>query len=177
MIIRYSTSLLCMLCWTLIAPTAFAEDLLSVYQQALDSDPTFRAADAAHLAALEARPQSRAALLPDLSLSGSVSRERYDPRTTGPRTYATNKTYTLGLSQPVFRLDRFIQLEDERLLKSSNPQAKRFAMARMACRKAKNAADEAEGVLHADKEDDINFMSGEMDRLEGVVSQFLVSRG
>ena len=111
MITRYPTSLLCMLCWTLIAPAAFADDLLSVYQQALDSDPAFRAADAAHLAALEARPQSRAALLPDLSLSGSVSRDRYDPRTIGPRTYATNKTYSLGLSQPVFRMDRFIQLE------------------------------------------------------------------
>jgi len=111
MITRHSTRLLCMLCWTLIAPAAFAEDLLTVYQQALDADPTFRAADAAYLAALEARPQSRAALLPVLSLSGNVSRERYDPRTTGPRTYATNKTYTLGLSQPVFRLDRFIALE------------------------------------------------------------------
>jgi outer membrane protein len=108
---RYSNSLLCMLCWTLIAPAAFAEDLLSVYQQALDADPAFRAADAAHLAALEARPQSRAALLPDLSLSGNVSRERFDPRTNDPRIYATNKTYSLGLRQPVFRLDRFIQLE------------------------------------------------------------------
>ncbi|MDH5470878.1 MAG: TolC family protein, partial [Gammaproteobacteria bacterium] len=108
---RYPTSLLCMLCWTLIAPAAFAEDLLSVYQQALDSDPAFRAADAAHLAALEARPQSRAALLPDLSLSGSYSRDRFDPRNTGQRTYATNETYTLGLRQPVFRRDRFIQLE------------------------------------------------------------------
>ncbi len=117
---RYPTSLLCMLCWTLIAPAAFAEDLLSVYQQALDSDPAFRAADAAHLAALEARPQSRAALLPDLSLSGSVSRDRFDPRNTGQRTYATNETYTLGLRQPVFRRDRFIQLEqaDSRIAKA-----------------------------------------------------------
>jgi outer membrane protein len=100
-----------MLCWALTAPAAFADDLLSVYQQALDADPAFRAADAAHLAALEVRPQSRAALLPKLSLSGSYSRERFDPRTIGQRSYATNQNYSLGLSQPVFRMDRFIQLE------------------------------------------------------------------
>ncbi|MGB5260176.1 MAG: TolC family outer membrane protein [Gammaproteobacteria bacterium] len=90
---------------------AVADDLLSVYRQALESDPTYQAAGAAYQAALEVRPQSLANLLPDLSFSGSISRERYDPRNTGPSTDATNKTYSLGLRQPVFRRDRFIQLE------------------------------------------------------------------
>ncbi|NNJ93384.1 MAG: TolC family outer membrane protein [Halobacteria archaeon] len=94
----------------LLMPAA-ADDLITVYRQALKSDPTFRAADAAYLAALETRPQSLAVLLPDLSATGSLSRERFDPRNTGPTTYATNQTYALGLRQPVFRRDRFIQLE------------------------------------------------------------------
>jgi len=95
---------------TLVTPAA-ADDLVSVYRQALDSDPTFQAAGASYQAALEIRPQSRAGVLPELGVTGSYSRDRFDPRTTGPTTYATNQTYTLGLRQPVFRLDRFIQLE------------------------------------------------------------------
>ena len=95
----------------LLAGTATATDLVSVYRQALESDPTFRAAEAAHLAALEVKPQSRALVLPDLSISGVISRDRFDPRNTGPISYATNETSSLGLRQPLFRRDRFIQLE------------------------------------------------------------------
>jgi outer membrane protein len=94
-----------------LTQSVFATDLVTVYRQAMESDPTFRAADAAHLAALEVKPQSRALLLPDLSLSASLSRDRFDPRNTGPTTYATNKNYSLRLRQPLFRRDRFIQLE------------------------------------------------------------------
>ncbi len=108
---KYALKLFCMLCSTVIAQITFADDLLSVYRQALVSDPTFRAADAAYLAALEIRPQSLAVLLPDLSFTGSYSRDRFDPRNTDPATYATNQIYALGLRQPVFRRDRFIQLE------------------------------------------------------------------
>jgi outer membrane protein len=91
---------------------ASAEDLLSVYRQALESDPTFLAARASHSAALEARPQSRAGVLPNIALSGSVTRDRFDPRASGePTTNATNKTWDLSLVQPLFRLDRFLQLK------------------------------------------------------------------
>lgn len=94
----------------LLMPAA-ADDLITVYRQALVSDPTFRAADAAYLAALETRPQSLAVLLPDLSVTGSYSRNRFDPRNSDPATYSTNQIYALGLRQPIFRRDRFIQLE------------------------------------------------------------------
>ncbi len=88
-----------------------ANDLVSVYRQALDADPLFRAARAQHSAALEALPQSRAGLLPDINLSGAVSRDRFDPRDEGATSYATNQTYTLALRQAVYRRDRFIQLQ------------------------------------------------------------------
>ena len=95
----------------LMMSTTSADDLASVYQQAIDADPAWLAARAAHQAALETRPQSLAALLPDIGLTGSYSRDRFDPRTAGTTTYATNETYTLGLRQPLFRRDRFVQLE------------------------------------------------------------------
>ena len=39
------------------AAAAHAENLEQIYQQAQQSDPQLRAAEAAHLAALEAKPQ------------------------------------------------------------------------------------------------------------------------
>jgi outer membrane protein len=102
------TGLVCIL---LTALPLHADDLVSVYQQALDADPTYKAAVAAHEAALEVLPQSRAALLPDISLNGIISRDRFDPRNGGTTSYATNETYSIGLRQPVYRRDRFIQLQ------------------------------------------------------------------
>ncbi len=95
----------------LTAPAAPADDLADVYRKALAADPQYLAATAAYQAALEVKPQSRAGLLPNVGLSGSASRDRYDPRTSGPTTYATNQSYSVNLRQPVFRRDRFIQLQ------------------------------------------------------------------
>jgi outer membrane protein len=53
-----------------------AADLLAVYQRALQNDPQLKEAEANRLAALESKPQAIAALLPQLSGSGTVSRER-----------------------------------------------------------------------------------------------------
>src|SRR5258708_39001698 len=54
---------------------ARSADLLAVYQGALQKDPQLREAEAPRLAALEAKPQALAALLPQLSGSGNISRE------------------------------------------------------------------------------------------------------
>ena len=67
--------LLLLLTLTVAAP-AMATDLLSVYQRALQNDPQLREAEATRLAALEAKPQALAAMLPQLSANGTVSRER-----------------------------------------------------------------------------------------------------
>jgi outer membrane protein len=88
-----------------------ADDLVSVYRLALDADPQYQAAVEAHKAALEVVPQSRAALLPDIALSGDVSRNRFDPRDSGDTTYSTNKTYSVGLRQPLYQRERWLQRE------------------------------------------------------------------
>ena len=88
-----------------------ADDLVSVYQLALDSDPQYQAALQAHRAALEVIPQSRAALLPNIGITGDVSRNRFDPRKSGDTTYSTNRTYSIGLRQPLYQRERFLQLE------------------------------------------------------------------
>jgi len=95
---------------TLCAP-AQADDLVSTYQLALDSDPQYQAAVEAHRAALEVIPQSRAALLPNIGFSGDVSRNRFDPRNSSDTSYSTNQTYSVGLRQALYQRERFLQLE------------------------------------------------------------------
>jgi len=90
---------------------AAADDLLSVYELALQSDPEYQAAVAAHQAALEVVPQSRAVLLPNLGLSGLASRDRFDPRGSGDTSYATNQTYSVQLRQAIYQRDLLVQLE------------------------------------------------------------------
>jgi outer membrane protein len=92
-------------------PARAAEDLLSVYTLALQADPVFSAAAATREAALEAVPQSRAVLLPNIGLSGNVSRDRFDPRNDEPTSYATNQNYSVQLRQSVYQRDRLVQRE------------------------------------------------------------------
>jgi outer membrane protein len=90
---------------------AQADDLVSTYQLALDSDPQYQAAVEAHRAALEVIPQSRAALLPNIGFSGDVSRNRFDQRNSSDTSYSTNQTYSVGLRQALYQRERFLQLE------------------------------------------------------------------
>jgi len=53
-----------------------AADLLAVYQRALQNDPQLKEAEATRLAALESKPQALSALLPQVSASGTVSKEK-----------------------------------------------------------------------------------------------------
>lgn len=57
-----------------LAGTATAASLLEVYQQALQSDPRIHEAEARRLAALEAEPQARGVLLPQITANGDWAR-------------------------------------------------------------------------------------------------------
>jgi len=58
--------------------TAVAEDLLNVYQDALDNDPAIREANANRRATREARPQAWAALLPQVNGTAQATRVESD---------------------------------------------------------------------------------------------------
>lgn len=88
-----------------------AQSLYDIYQLAQQRDPTLRAAAASRDAALEVKPQARALLLPEIGARGSVERNSYDPRNGGDTTYSTDQNYSINLTQPVFRWDRWIALE------------------------------------------------------------------
>ena len=64
--------LACCVALTLSAAAARSENLLEVYQDATRSDPLIREAEARRMAALEAKPQARGVLFPQLSLNGDA---------------------------------------------------------------------------------------------------------
>ncbi|MGO9802581.1 MAG: TolC family outer membrane protein [Steroidobacteraceae bacterium] len=58
-----------------LAPVAQAKDLIGVFEDALQSDPVIRQADANRLAAREGRPQALSALLPQLNGTAGITRD------------------------------------------------------------------------------------------------------
>lgn len=94
-----------------ISMSSFADDLLSVYQSAIQNDPQFRAAQAEYRAQLETKTQSIAVLLPTISASAHIT-ERDDETVTGvttPYEYKTNG-YNLNLTQPLYRHENYVGL-------------------------------------------------------------------
>jgi len=90
--------------------SAFGENLSEVYALAQQNDAQIQVARATRDAALEARPQAKALLLPTVRLSGSVNRVHRDIIGSSASTYDT-QNLTLSLSQPLYRRDYWIQLE------------------------------------------------------------------
>ena len=88
----------------------FAVDLVKVYQQALNNDPTFKMAHASWLSYRENIAISRAGLLPSFSIQGNLGRNfnnLEDAQASPASTYKTkynNNTlgYQLSLTQPIF---------------------------------------------------------------------------
>ncbi len=113
-----------------VMQSAHAADLVAVYERALQNDPQLREAEANRLAALESKPQALAALLPQLTGSGLVSRERDNGSSelvesvTVPgsanflesfpfngHTVTNNHKYGVDLRQNIFRWENWVALQ------------------------------------------------------------------
>jgi outer membrane protein len=108
----------------LVTPAfANAASLLEVYQQALQSDPLIHEAEARRLAALEAQPQARSALFPQINAFGSWQQGNSEgtdiivlPPPTGEITNQEESTrettaWNVGLRQTLFRWDQIVGLK------------------------------------------------------------------
>ena len=130
---KKSVLLACGVAMTLLGPAAGAENLLEVYQHAVRSDPLIREAEARRLAALEAKPQARGALFPQIDLNGQIATRDSssnstfnqavdtdgDP-STPPEIVIVNNTqstdsdfwnYTAQVTQTLFRWDQWQTLQ------------------------------------------------------------------
>ncbi|SDF89623.1 TolC family outer membrane protein [Phytopseudomonas seleniipraecipitans] len=97
--------------WADPAPLSVRTDLMSVYQEAAANNADLAAARADFQARREGVPQARAGLLPNLSAGAQVQ----DTRTALEQPAATlsrsGTVYQANLSQPLFRADRWFQLQ------------------------------------------------------------------
>ena len=102
---------------------AAAEDLVEVFNQALSSDPTYKAAQAEQLSQHENVPISRAFLLPSLNASANRLKNWADNKSTGALTSTglnagladptydfISHGYDITLSQPIFDLQAWANL-------------------------------------------------------------------
>jgi len=133
---KKSALIACGVALALLGSAAQAENLLEVYQAATRNDPLIREAEARKFAALEAKPQARSLLLPQVDVQGDAYmssadtqgyqrqfREIVDPVTgetkvetvTVPYTNTTDTdsywSYNAQVTQTLFRWDQWQQLK------------------------------------------------------------------
>ena len=119
---------------TVVSLNARAGDLIEVYQQALANDAVYASARASQAAGRERVVQGKAGLLPTVGLSGSVVRNDQSASpfnegaivtqngvpgvVRGSGAALNTSQYTLALSQPLFRWDRWQSYEQSKLQQS-----------------------------------------------------------
>lgn len=88
------------------------EDLMAIYDLAVQNDTQLRAAEQALMAGREAEPQARSQLLPQIGAQASLERVFQDNDAPSPIEGDFNRSNLgLSLTQPLYRRDRLIQLE------------------------------------------------------------------
>ncbi|KQW89112.1 channel protein TolC [Massilia sp. Root418] len=111
----------------LLTMNAQAADLIQVYQQALANDATYASARAALAAGQERTTQGRSGLLPVIGLGGSSTKITGDFESksdnplgagSGSRDNSRNQ-WSLSLSQPLFRWDRWESYQQSKLSQAS----------------------------------------------------------
>jgi outer membrane protein len=110
---------------TATAVRADAEDLMEIYQRAVQEDPLIRQAEANYLASLEAKPQARSSVLPSLSFSAGLATSNsqdpnrptnfatgvVDPNILSTETDRDSSNWSINLSQTVFDWGQFLGLK------------------------------------------------------------------
>jgi outer membrane protein len=99
---------------SLFLNTLMAEDLLSVYQSALQKDAQYQATLASYLAAKEAKPQARSFLLPQVNASAAYARtgQTVTRSDLGDRSSDFDtRQYGINLNQVIFNKELFIAMD------------------------------------------------------------------
>jgi outer membrane protein len=102
--------------WTGFITAANAEDLMSIYQQALQNDPTIAQAKATRDANAEVVPQAYAGLLPNVIAAANTTSVRTSANTPNSASGFTadnsinQHSYTLTLTQPLFNLQNWMSV-------------------------------------------------------------------
>ena len=95
--------------------SASSENILEIYNEALENDPTFKAAEYSYLSDKQIVVQGRAALLPSITLSGSTNWNEYYQNDILQQEY-NSFSKSARVSQPLFRLDTWFNFKRSRSL-------------------------------------------------------------
>ena len=93
----------------------YAENILEIYNEALENDPTYRAAEYSYLADKQIVVQGRAALMPSITLSGSTNWNEYYQNDILQQEY-NSFSKSARVSQPLFRLDTWFNFKRSKSL-------------------------------------------------------------
>jgi len=97
--------------WADQAPLASKTDLITVYQEAARNNADLAAARADYQARREVVPQARSGLLPNLSAGANLGNTRTEIDSPANSASRSGTVYQANLSQPLFRADRWFQLQ------------------------------------------------------------------
>lgn len=105
---------------TAASPTAWAADLADVYKLAQQNDPQLQQAEATRNATIQNKGIARSGLLPQLSADAQYQKQNGNGeqsqfgvtefQTFTTTTDQTDKSWSIGLTQPLFRWDRWVSL-------------------------------------------------------------------
>ena len=93
----------------------WAENILDIYNEALENDPTFKAAEYSYLSDKQIVVQGRAALLPSIIISGSTNWNEYYQNDILQQDY-NSFSKSARVSQPLFRLDTWFNFKRSKSL-------------------------------------------------------------
>lgn len=153
----------------LAAPWAVhAASLLEIYQQALQSDPRIHEAEALRLAALEAEPQARGVLLPQVSFAGDWTKSDFSGTSVGEDSAGNFGTFMsetesevtrwqFNLRQTLFRWDQIVGLRRADKLVAKAEALREAAQQDLIVRVAQRyfdvlAAEDQLTSIHADRQ-------------------------
>ena len=97
--------------WAEQVPLSVRTDLVTVYQEAAKNNAEIAAARADYQARREVVPQARAGLLPNLSAGANYGDTRTELDSPSATLSRSGLVYQANLSQPLFRADRWFQLQ------------------------------------------------------------------
>lgn len=139
----------------LAVPLANAQDLLQIWQSALQRDPTYAAAQSARNAEQERVPQARAQLLPQIQAqAGTYAQDKRHASELNQGSGSNRNLWSLTLTQPVIDISRWRQLEQSHFHANSADVAQQLAYQDLILRVTQAyfdvlAAQDTLNVIHA----------------------------
>lgn len=93
----------------------WADDLIAIYERAIQNDPIIKQFEAKQSAASESRPQGLARFFPTIAATGATSRNWLHNKKAGTFRGPANQeywdtTFSLNLTQPLFHWEHWVQL-------------------------------------------------------------------